>query len=103
MRKHQRLLGLYQSGKFLRGVSFKDFASYFCDSMGYRYYWDNKAKAPFQYSATKKLFATFDDERSISEKGAFVRKKNLGGMMFWQLADDSRAEGLVSAIRKVLP
>ena len=94
--------GLYQSGKFLRGVSYKDFSTYFTDSLKYKYYWDNKAKAPFQYSQQKKLFATFDDERSIGEKAKFVREKKLGGIMFWQLMDDKPAGGLVDAIKKGL-
>ncbi len=94
--------GLYQSGKFLRGVSYKNFSTYFVDSLEYKYHWDNKAKAPFQYSQAKKLFATFDDERSIGEKVKFVREKNLGGIMFWQLMDDKPAGGLVDVIKKRL-
>ena len=94
--------GLYQSGKFLRGVSYNDFPAYFNDSSGFKYYWDKKAKAPYQYNQTKKLFATFDDERSIREKTKFIRSKKLGGIMFWQLMDDSPSAGLVDAISKGL-
>ena len=47
--------GLYQPGKFLRSVKYKDFATYFADSSGFRYYWDKKAKAPYQYSVSKKV------------------------------------------------
>jgi len=95
-------LGLYQPGNFLRGVSYKDFPSYFCDSAGFKYCWDAKAKAPFQYSQSKRLFATFDDERSVKEKAKFVRQEKLGGIMFWQLLDDSYTAGLTTIIRKAL-
>jgi len=94
--------GLYQSGKFLRSVRFKDFESYFKDSADFRYYWDDKAKAPYQYSPSKKLFATFDDKHSIEEKAKFVRQKKLGGIMFWELSEDELQDGLVDAISKGL-
>jgi chitinase len=95
--------GLYQPGKFKESVSYKNFTSYFADdSLGYKYYWDNKAKAPYQYSASKKLFATFDDKRSIDEKAKFVRKRKLGGIMFWELGEDDKADGLLQEIAKKL-
>jgi chitinase len=94
--------GLYQPGKFLKAVKYKDFESYFRDSADFRYFWDEKAKAPFQYSASKKLFATFDDKRSISEKAKFVRSKKLGGIMFWELSEDMPKDGLVEEISKGL-
>jgi len=94
--------GLYQGGRFLQGVSYKNFETYFVDSSGFKYYWDKKSKAPYQYSQSKNLFATFDDPRSIYEKTKFVRRKKLGGVMFWELSDDKGATGLVDAINKGL-
>lgn len=94
--------GLYQTGKFKQGVSFKNFSTYFSDSSGFHYYWDKKAKAPYQYNPGKKLFATFDDKRSIREKAKFIRRKKLGGIMFWELSDDQPANGLVEEIGKML-
>jgi chitinase len=94
--------GLYQAGHFKQGVAFRDFAQYFTDSSGYNYYWDRDARAPFQYSSTQKLFATFDDERSVKKKALFVRKNKLGGMMFWELAQDKERHGLVAVIYDAL-
>lgn len=94
--------GLYQPGKFKQGVAFADFKNYFNDTSGYKYYWDKKANAPFQYNATQKLFATFDDERSIRAKIKFIRRKNLGGIMFWELAQDAKTNGLVDVMYKRL-
>lgn len=91
--------GLFQSGKFKRGVSFKDQQAYFTsDTSGFTYYWDKKSKAPYQYSASKGLFATFDDPRSIKEKTKYIRRKKLGGIMFWQLSQDKTRDGLISVI-----
>jgi len=94
--------GLYQSGEFLQGVDYKNFSTYFGDTTGFTYHWDDKAKAPWQYNKTKKLFATFDDEKSIAAKTAFIRKHKLGGIMFWELSLDKSSNGLVNAINKGL-
>lgn len=94
--------GLYQPGKFLRGVGFDDFTNYFSDSSGYNYYWDKKAKSPYRYNASKKLFATFDDKKSIREKTKFIRRKKLGGIMFWELGQDLKQDGLVEEMENGL-
>lgn len=94
--------GLYNAGNFKQGVSFKNFTTYFNDSTGFKYYWDTKAAAPYRYSEQLKLFATFDDEKSIYAKAKFIRRKKLGGIMFWELSDDKASNGLVDAIRKKL-
>lgn len=90
--------GLYQPGKFIQGVSYRDFPAYFSDSSGFNYYWDKKAAAPFRYNPIKKLFATFDDDRSIGIKTKFIRRKKLGGIMFWELIMDKPEMGLVNKI-----
>lgn len=94
--------GLYQSGSFKEAVDFHRFSDYFSDSSGYRYYWDDRARAPYQYHARKQLFATFDNERSVAEKASYVRQKKLGGIMFWELTLDKHKKGLLDAIWKVL-
>lgn len=90
--------GLYQPGKFKQGVAFKDFSHYFSDSSGYQYHWDRKTKAPFQYNREKKLFATFDNERSVKEKAKFIRRKKMGGIMFWELEQDKPSGGLIDVM-----
>ena len=94
--------GLYQPGKFKRGVGYNDFSNYFSDTSGYIYYWDKKAKAPYQYNATKKLFATFDDKKSINAKTIFIIRKKLGGIMFWELGQDLKQDGLLEEMAKGL-
>ena len=94
--------GLYQSGRFKRGVPFKNFETYFTEANGFKYYFDEKAQAPYQYSSSQKLFATFDDERSIELKSKYIQEKNLGGIMFWELSEDKPTGGLVDKIYKTL-
>lgn len=90
--------GLYQSGKFKHSISYHKFDTYFTAERGFNYYFDEKTQSPYQYSSKEKLFATFDDERSIGAKTQFIKNKKLGGIMFWQLAEDKPKDGLVDAM-----
>jgi chitinase len=94
--------GLYQNGNFKAGVAYKQFSTYFTEDKGFKYYFDKKSQAPYQYSSKEKLFATFDDERSIAAKSKFIKNKKLGGIMFWELGEDKEQGGLVDAIYKNL-
>ena len=58
--------------------------------------------APYRYNASQQLFATFDDTRSIRAKTKFIRSKKLGGIMFWELGQDLKRDGLVDEMYKRL-
>lgn len=90
--------GLYQPGIFKQSVHFKNANSFFNDTSGYKYYFDKQAKAPYRYHPIKKMFATFDDKRSLKEKTKYIRRNRLGGIMFWQLTQDLPTQGLVDVI-----
>ena len=94
--------GLYQPGKFKRGVAYFDFKNYFNDTSGFHYYWDRRSKAPYQYNPSQQLFATFDNRRSIKQKCRFIRLKKLGGIMFWELIQDLKQDGLLEEMSKQL-
>jgi len=89
-------------GEFKRGVAYSDFKNYFSDTSGFKYHWDKKAMAPYQYNPVKKLFASFDDKRSIQAKTKFIRRKKLGGIMFWELIQDLKEDGLVDEMERRL-
>ena len=93
--------GLYQSGKFLRGVNYKKFKTELAPGKGFVAYWDDVAKAPYSYNAEKGLYITYDDKRSIDLKTKYVADKKLNGIMFWELTNDSDTDGLLDAINAV--
>lgn len=93
--------GLYQSGKFKKGVDFKNMDSTLSISNGFIYHWDSVANAPFLYNPSQKLFVTFDDKRSILLKTKYAADKGLGGIMFWELGSDSYKDGLLEMIDEV--
>lgn len=80
--------GLYQSGKFKRGVSYSALEHYMQENPGFQSYWDDVAQAPYLYNPQAQLFLTHDNELSVSLKTKYAKQKGLGGIMFWQLAED---------------
>ncbi|HYF69626.1 MAG TPA: glycoside hydrolase family 18 protein [Ohtaekwangia sp.] len=90
--------GLYQSGKFKTGIDFRDFSSRL---KGFEFYWDDVAKAPYAYHPKEKLFATFDDRKSIALKTNYVIDNKLDGIMFWEISHDIFNDGLVDVIYNV--
>lgn len=90
--------GLYQPGKFLKGVSFKNFSTQLSADSGFVSHWDKNAGAPYMFNPSQHLFVTYDDKRSIQLKTKYAMDKRLGGIMFWQLRDDAYTEGLLDAI-----
>lgn len=93
--------GLYQSGKFKKGVNYKNFNSELSPSNGFTYYWDDVSKAPYAYNARQKLFVTYDDKRSIELKAKYVADHKLNGIMFWELTHDTYEDGLLNTIDQV--
>jgi chitinase len=90
--------GLYEKGKFLRGISYSGFNKVLSVDSGFVYHWDKTAAAPYLYNAERKWFVTFDDSSSIAIKTKYTIKNKLNGIMFWQLADDSFSGGLLDVV-----
>lgn len=64
-------------------------------------YWDEKAKAPYMYNASDSLFISYDDTVSVALKTKYTMEKGLGGIMFWELGNDTKEDGsLLDAIYK---
>lgn len=59
-------------------------------SNGWVRYWDATAKVPYLYNTTTAEFISYDDPQSINIKVNYALEKGLGGVMFWELSEDSR-------------
>ena len=68
----------------------------------FSFYWDDKANAPYAYDSVNKVFATFDDHKSIKLKSEYAIENKLGGIMFWQLMNDKKKDGLLSTMVKAV-
>ncbi|MDA8588719.1 glycosyl hydrolase family 18 protein [Flavobacteriaceae bacterium] len=87
--------GLNQKAQWNRSynqINFQDVNSNF------NFYWDDLANSPYAYDSINKIFATFDDHRSIKLKSKYALDKKLGGIMFWQLMNDKKQNGLLKTM-----
>ncbi len=81
--------GLFQPGKAIP-TSYSPY-SVIVDEIkqgGFKLFWDPIASAPYLYSDDKRMFVSYDDPESLSQKCAYVVDKKLGGVMFWDYAGD---------------
>ena len=51
-------------------------------------FFDNTAKAAYYYSPNNGYFFSCDNEESVAEKGKYVKKKKLGGLVSWMASYD---------------
>jgi chitinase len=93
--------GLYQPGKFKSFIPYREFDKRLSADSGFVFYRDAVAKAPYIYSPTKRIFATFEDSISIRDKTQYVKDKGLHGIMFWELTLDKYENGLLDVIDRV--
>ena len=90
--------GLYDTASFYRGISYSRLYDSVSLANGFQQYWDAVANAPYAFNKDRKILVTYDDSSSVTRKTGYVIRKKLGGIMFWQLADDKFSNGLLDAI-----
>jgi chitinase len=68
---------------------------------GYKKYYDKKARAPYLFNDSTKVFITYEDEKSIKDKCDYVKKNKLAGIFFWEYFNDPK-EYLINEISRNL-
>lgn len=95
-----RGLGLNQPyARYGGDHSYAELLAQFVDRDGYSRHWDEQAQAPWLWNDLSHSFVSYDDPRSIELKAAFARTRGLGGIMFWELSQDSDGALLGAASR----
>ena len=56
----------------------------------YQSHWDDQAQVPYLYNPHTQEFVTYDNEESLRLKCQYIKERNLGGAMVWELGLDSR-------------
>jgi len=90
--------GLYRPAVFNGFAVYKSYERRFTASNGFTCYWDDTAKVPYCFNPTQKLFATFDNERSVALKTNYAFVKGLNGLLIWELRQDDGQQRLLKAI-----
>jgi len=98
---HPENNGLFQFGKGAKSYPYSAISVLMKDS-SYVRHWDENAKAPFLWNKKEKIFVTFEDEESISEKAQFIKKHKMGGAMFWEYSEDTEEHTLLNALHQNL-
>jgi len=93
--------GLFQPGRFVHFIPYRDLDGYFRQNAGFRKFRDTASEAPYSYSASQGLFATYDDPVSAAMKTRYALDRGLGGIMFWEISGDAPTHGLLDAIDSV--
>lgn len=94
--------GLYRPAVFKGFAVYKSYKQRFAKANGFTCYWDNTARAPYCFNPRQKLFATFDDERSVTLKTKYAVDKGLNGLLLWELRQDDGRQRLLKAIAAAL-
>jgi len=93
--------GLYQLSNNIHigWLAYHQIRSKYETDSNFQRFWDDKAKAPFMYNSMDSLFMSYDDTVSVALKTRYALQKGLGGIMFWQLGNDTKSKGsLLEAI-----
>ncbi len=95
--------GLYQlsGGIHIGWIAYHQIREKYESDPGFKRYWDEIAQAPYMYNAADSLMVSYDDTISVAQKTKYAISKGLGGIMFWELGNDTKEAGsLLEAIYK---
>jgi chitinase len=91
--------GLYQPATGASGsYSWNNLLQSYIGKDGYTRLWDTQAKAPFLWKTDEGRVVTYDDPDSLKEKCQFIKKRNLGGVMFWEYTGDDANHTLLRTL-----
>lgn len=65
-------------------------------------HWDATAQVPWLFDAATGVMITYDDPESLAAKAGYVRANGLGGVMFWELSQDTPDSALLTALTEAL-
>ena len=90
-----KLKGSTQQGVWEDGViDYKGIKTYMLGANkqginGFEYGYDSQAEAPWVWNSKTGQLITFDDDRSVKAKGAYVRSLGLAGLFSWEIDADN--------------
>jgi len=67
------------------------------DNSDYTKFFDEAAGAPWLYSANERIAVSYENVQSIQNKVGYVQRRQLGGVMIWQLNYDNKADPLLAS------
>jgi chitinase len=81
--------GLYQKGTTTGSiVSYKAIVEKYESDPSFAQFWDAVAQAPWLFSTDAATVISYETPRSLKRKIEYLKEKGLGGVMFWEYAND---------------
>jgi chitinase len=69
-------------------LDYQDIASHYLTNGAFVRRFNQAAKVPFLFNASSGQFISYDDAESFGYKVAFLEKRQLGGVMYWEITAD---------------
>ena len=91
-------MGTWESGVF----DYHDLVDNYVGQPGWTRHWHEESRVPWLFNASLGVMITYDDPESLGHKLDYVVEHDLGGMMFWELAGDTRDSELTSIMAERL-
>lgn len=82
-------------------VSWQDIARDHLGKPGIVRYWDEQAQAAWLWNEEQRRLISYDDPQALEAKARFVRRRGLGGVMYWEQRQDPD-EQLLDVVRAAL-
>lgn len=87
--------GLYQPFSGASSIGYDQIKKKYLNQKGYKRYFHSQSKVPWLFNGS--VFITYEDPESIGFKTDYIKDKNLGGAMVWELSRDQNKE-LLNAV-----
>ncbi|MEA4987327.1 MAG: glycosyl hydrolase family 18 protein [Anaerovorax sp.] len=78
--------GLYQTYGGANSISYQKIAENYLNQDGFIRYFHSQSLVPWLFNGS--TFISYEDPQSISYKTDYIKTKNLGGAMIWELSQD---------------
>jgi chitinase len=78
--------GLYQSYSGCSSISYDNIVTNYLNAYGFVRYFHSQSMVPWLFNGS--TFISYEDAQSIGFKEAYIKSKNLGGAMIWELSQD---------------
>lgn len=91
-------MGTWEVGTF----EYNDLAAHYIGADGWERFWSETAQVPWLYNAADGIMISYDDPESVRAKANYVRDNGLGGVMFWELSQDTTDSALLGTLHETL-
>jgi chitinase len=82
--------GLYQTYAGANSISYQLIKQNYLSNTGYTRHFHSQSMVPWLFNGS--VFISYEDSQSISYKTDYIKTKNLGGAMMWELSQDPSGE-----------